>query len=191
MSKIILIPFCFILIFFEAKSEENQTDRPPKWAQPVKLDGVPNLHKISGKLYRSAQPSAEGMKKLKELGIKTIINLRSFHTDKDEIEDSGTDFNYERIYMKAWHPEKEDVIKFLKIVADPEKAPVLVHCQHGADRTGTMCAIYRIVIEGWAKEEALKEMTDGEYGFHEIWQNLEPFISKLDHEALKKEAEIK
>jgi len=32
-------------------------DRPEKWAQPVILDGVPNMHKVSAILYRSAQPT--------------------------------------------------------------------------------------------------------------------------------------
>ena len=43
-------------------------------------------------------------------------------------------------------------------MADPAKRPVFVHCKHGADRTGTMVAFYRILFEGWSKDEAIREM---------------------------------
>ena len=59
--------------------------RPEKWAVPMTRAGVPNLHKVSDKLYRSAQPTAEGMTNLVALGIKTVVNLRDNHSDSDEI----------------------------------------------------------------------------------------------------------
>ena len=158
------------------------------FAEDIELAGVPNLHKVSDSLYRSAQPSAEGMLNLKKLGIKTVVNLRSFHSDRSIIE--GTDLKYEHIFMKTWHPEEEDVVKFLKIVAAPSNQPVLVHCQHGADRTGTMCAVYRVAVQGWTKEAAIKEMTDGGFGYHEVWLNLPPWIKDLDIETVKTKAGI-
>ena len=154
-------------------------NRPETWAQPVKLEGVPNLYRVSGELYRGDQPSPQGMQNLKNLGLKTIINLRSFHSDRDEIGDTG--LAYEHIYMKAWHPEEEDVVRFLKIVTDPKRAPVLVHCQHGADRTGTMIAVYRIAVQGWSKAEAIREMTEGGFGFHRIWSNLPTVDPEIKH----------
>jgi len=51
-----------------------------------------------------------------------------------------------------------------------------------------MCAVCRIAVQGWSKEEALKEMTQGGYGFHKIWINLEPWISRLDIEEIRKRA---
>lgn len=168
---------------------EPSTNRPASWAQPIKMEGVPNLHQISTNLYRSAQPTAQGMENLKQKGIKTIVNLRSFHSDRDEIGETG--LAYEHICMKAWHPEREDVVRFLQVVTDPKRMPVLAHCQHGADRTGTMCALYRIVIQGWTKEEAVREMTEGGFGFHEVWENLPDWINALDIESIKKDVLIK
>ena len=167
---------------------DSQGERPEKWAQPIRMEGVPNLHKVSDNLYRSAQPIAEGMRNLKKMGVKTIVNLRSFHTDRDEIGNTG--LAYEHIYMKAWHPEEEDIVRFLQIVTRPEKSPVLVHCQHGADRTGAMCAVYRIAIQGWTREEAVKEMTEGGFGFHGVWANIAPWINKLDIGKIKRQAGI-
>jgi len=174
---ILLLMTCNMLSGEDAAAQKEEK-RPEHWAQPVKLEGVPNLHKVSDKLYRSAQPTAEGIANLKKMGIVTIINLRTFHSDRDEI--GSTDIKYEHIYMQAWYPEEEDAIKFLEIVNDKNSGPVLVHCQHGADRTGTMCAIYRIKVQGWTKEEALREMQEGGFGFHGIWKNLPRWITKLE-----------
>ncbi len=168
---------------------DSPTNRPASWAQAVTLDGVPNLHQVSTNLYRSAQPTAEGMQNIKKKGVATVVNLRSFNSDRNEI--GGTGLAYEHIYMKAWHPERKEIIRFLQIATNPQKTPVLVHCQHGADRTGTMCALYRIAVQGWTKEEAIREMTQGEFGFHEVWQNLPSWIADLDIESIRRDAGIK
>lgn len=169
-------------------SGKAAANRPAAWAQPIQMAGVENFYQVSGILYRSEQPSAEGMKNLSALGIETIVNLRSFNSDRKEI--AGTGLAYEHIYMKAWHPERKEVIRFLQIVTNPKRQPVLVHCKHGADRTGTMCALYRIAVQGWSKEEAIREMTEGGYGFHEIWDNLPGWIEELDMDAIRREAGI-
>jgi hypothetical protein len=54
-----------------------------------------------------------------------------------------------------------------------------------------MCALYRIAVQGWRKEEAIKEMTQGGFGFHGIWHNLIRWINSLDVEGIKKRAGIK
>ena len=178
-----------LLLTFTDPTKAATEKRPQEWARPVELAGVPNLHKVSENLFRSAQPTAIGMKNLKKLGIETVINLRSFNSDREEIGLTG--LAYEHIYMKAWHPEEKEIIRFLQIVTNPKRTPVLVHCQHGADRTGTMSAIYRIAVQGWTKEQALKEMTAGGFGFHSVWENLPPWINDLDINELKKKAGLK
>lgn len=165
------------------------TPVPPEWATPVELEGAPNLHKVSDLLYRGAQPTAEGMPALKELGVKTIVNLRAFHSDRDEIGELA--LSYEHIPMIAVFPNKDDMIRFLQIVTDETRTPVFVHCQHGADRTGVMIAIYRIVVQGWSKANAIDEMTNGGFGFHSIYQNLIWFLEGLDVEDLKKNVSTK
>ena len=176
-----------LLMFAEESANEiSVTNRPAHWAQPIEKTGVPNLHKVSDMLYRSAQPTAAGMRELKKMGVKTVVNLRSFHSDRDEIGD--TTLQYEHIYMKAHHPEDKELVRFLKIITNSNRAPVLVHCQHGADRTGTMSALYRIVVCGWSKDDAIEEMKKGGYGFHTIWGNLPKYIHKLDIADLRKKA---
>jgi protein tyrosine/serine phosphatase len=166
-----------------SKGQKYQLNRPADWALAISKEGLPNLHKVSENLYRGAQPDANGIAKLKQMGIKTIVNLRSFNSDRGEIGD--VNIGYEHIYFQTWHPEEEDIIRFLKIVTDPNKTPVFVHCQHGADRTGLMCAIYRAAVCGWPKEKALEEMEYGGFGFHSIWKNLTDYYTNLDIEKLK------
>jgi len=164
----------------------RQVQGKKKWAELLELPGVQNFHKVSAELYRGAQPTAEGMEQLEKLGIKTVINLRSFHSDRDEIGD--VKLGYEHITMKPWHPEDKEVVRFLEIVSDPNRTPVFVHCQRGADRTGAMCAIYRVAVEGWSKTEAIEEMTKGGFGFFDGWENIVNYILKLDIDQIKTRA---
>ena len=160
-----------------------------KWAERIEIPSLPNLHKVSDDLYRGAHPTAEGMKQLKKLGIKTVVNLRSVHSDRDEIRGAG--LAYEHINMTTWNTEDKDVVRSMQIVTDSNCTPVFVHCKHGADRTGTVSAVYRIAVQGWSKNEAIEEMTKGGFGFHSIWKNLPDYIRKLDVEEIKYGASLK
>jgi len=82
----------------------------------------------------------------------------------------------------------DNVAAFLKVVSDPARQPVFVHCRHGSDRTGTMCAVYRIVVQGWSKGEAVLEMTRGGFGFHTNFENLVQYVEKMDVEAIRQKA---
>jgi protein tyrosine/serine phosphatase len=146
------------------------------------------MHKVSNVLYRSGQPTAEGIQNLKTLGINIVVNLRSFHSDSSEIVNGG--LRYEQITMNAWDPEDADVIKFLRIITNSKSILALVYCQQGADRTGAICAIYRIAVQNWTKEEAIKEMIHGGYGFHWMWDNLIQWINNLDIDKIKVKAGI-
>ena len=166
----------------ESATRVDATARPGKWAVPMTCAGVPNLHKVSDKLYRSAQPTAEGMTNLVALGIKTVVNLRDNHSDSDEI--GGLPLKAHRIEIFTGNMKDKYVTDFLSVVDDTNAVPVLVHCQHGADRTGTMCAMYRILREGWTADDAIDEMRNGGYGYHSVWGNLPRFIRKAS-ERLK------
>jgi hypothetical protein len=54
-----------------------------------------------------------------------------------------------------------------------------------------MCALYRVAVQSWSKEEALKEMVQGGFGFHGIWEDLIQWIDRLDIEKIKKRAGIR
>jgi protein tyrosine phosphatase (PTP) superfamily phosphohydrolase (DUF442 family) len=171
----------------QPRSEDTAPERPASWAVPITdQPGLSNLFKVSDELYRGAQPDDVGFASLNQLGIRSVVNLRTFHSDRSECKENG--LNYFHISVQAWAGEDEEVVELLKVVADPENQPVFVHCMHGADRTGVMSAVYRIVIQGWSKEDAIKEMTEGGYGFHSVWQNLINYVEELDVDRIKAEA---
>ncbi len=162
--------------------------RPENWATQMKNTcNVPNFYKINDNIYRSAQPTEEGMKQLCDvMKIKTVINLRSFHSDNYE-KICSTALPDERLHVKAWHPEDEDVIKVMKILSHRENGPFLIHCQAGADRTGLMSAMYRILCQKeWTKAEAIDEMVNGGYGFHPWWRRtIIKYIEDLTEKRIK------
>jgi protein tyrosine phosphatase (PTP) superfamily phosphohydrolase (DUF442 family) len=123
--------FAISLVNQSLEVEKAVADRPVSWGQSIAKPGLPNFHKINDHLYRGAQPSDEGFVQLKAMGIRTVVNLRSFHSDRDAC--GLNDLEYVHLYDKAWHPEDEDVAKFLVVVIDQPRQPVFVHCQHGHD----------------------------------------------------------
>jgi len=159
-----------------------------RWAQRVELPGVPNLHKVSQDLYRGAQPTADGLRQLEKLGIRTVVNLRFIFSDRDKIKGAGLD--YEHINTTTLSTETKDVVRFLKIVTDKDRVPVFVHCHRGVERTGVMCAAYRIVVQDWTKEEAIEEMTEGGFTSRPIKKNLLRYIRKMDVEDTRDRADL-
>jgi protein tyrosine/serine phosphatase len=149
------------------------------------LSGLTNFAKVTDGLYRGAQPTAEGFAQLKKMGIKTVVSLRSMHSDRSLLE--GTGLQYIRISCKPWHPEEEDVLKFFKIVLNPANQPVFVHCQHGADRTGMVIGVFRIMQQGWTVEKVFKEMDD--FGRHPIFKDIAKYLKKFDPKKLKEKLE--
>ena len=156
------------------------------WAESVQVQGLPNLYQVSDSLYRGAQPTAGGLAQLRTLGVKTVINLRESNGDAARLAESGV--AYEHIPMSAFFVKDDDVVHFLRVAGRPDHGPVFVHCQRGADRTGLMCAVYRIVVQGWTKDEALAEMTQGGFGFNHGLQNIVNYIRDLDIEQIKQRA---
>lgn len=160
----------------------------PKWAVRLNRPGLSNFYQVTTNLYRGAQPGSRGMAELKSMGIKVVLNLRGLHSDKQEL--LGVGLKQDRLPMEPWHVSDKDVIAFLKLVTNTNNLPMFVHCQRGADRTGLMCAMYRVVICGWTKDEAIAEMKEGGFHFNPLWWNIVHYIRKADVEKLKREAGI-
>ncbi len=129
------------------------------------------------------QPTAEGMARLRAMGFKTVVNLRAWHSDKDKV--AGTGLKSVRFEMVPWRGDVGEVIQFLKVVTDTNNLPAFVHCERGADRTGMMCAMYRITVCGWTKQQAIDEMKNGGFGFNPVWKSLVVFIEKADVADIK------
>jgi hypothetical protein len=45
------------------------------------------------------------------------------------------------------------------------------------------------VVQGWSKAAAIREMTEGGFGFHAVWRNLPKYVERLDVPKLKRALE--
>ena len=162
--------------------------RPSNWAAAVAGTHVPNLYRVEPDLLRSAQPDGAGFKDLATLGIKTVLDLRAGHADAQEA--GATLLRFLHVPMRAWSLNDDQVVAALRVLTDRSNRPLLVHCQKGADRTGAILALYRVVVQGWSKDDALREMNEGGYHHSSLFRNLDAYVANADISALRRELAI-
>ena len=163
--------------------------RPITWAQPVIGSSVGNFYRVSDGLYRSEQPGTDGFSELSALGVGEVLNLREFHSDDDEA--SATRMTLHRIAIDTGALSETHLTEALKIITH-RKAPLLVHCWHGSDRTGAVIAAYRMVVEGWPRQQAIDEFRNGGFGYHEtFYPDIVALLETLDVEAIRRRIDLK
>lgn len=162
--------------------------RASNWATPVAGTVVENLYRVEPDLLRSAQPSVAGFRQLAALGVKSVLDLRK--GDGDAGTARGTSLRLLQVPMTAWSLSDKGVVQALRILTDVKNRPILVHCQHGADRTGAILALYRVVVQGWSKQDALREMNEGGFHHSSFFRNLDEYVSRADVAALRRELGI-
>jgi len=172
------------LLLVPAPGVAQAQDRNPAWATPVATDQ--NLFQVTPTFYRSARLQVESVATLKRLGIRTVVSLRAFHSDRPVLQNS--DIRRLRIRIYTWDIDDKEVVQALRAIHEAEaEGPVLLHCLHGADRTGLVTAMYRMVYQGWSREAALDELEHGGYGYHAIWKNIPKYLKKVDVESIKQQ----
>lgn len=142
---------------------------------------LPNCSEVNSNLYRGGKPTAQGLKQLAAMNIKTIINLQGGDldsayspivrmTERGELAKSialeskrakklGMDYiNYPIDSLDEVDEEQDLLIqKVMADFANLKLQPIYVHCQHGKDRTGLVVALERIQTEKWSVEDARAE----------------------------------
>lgn len=126
-----------------------------------------NLHRISDEMYRANQPSPEHIAGYaKELGLKTIINLRGespkgyYLLEKEACERHGIALVDFQVFSREV-PTAESVLQ-AKHLFDSIAYPALMHCKSGADRAGVMAVLYQHFRKGLPIEQALEQLS-GKY----------------------------
>lgn len=128
------------------------------WAEPVDLAGVPNLHRVTPLIYRSAPPSAEGFHNLAKIGVKTVINLRRTVDDSPLAVGTGLALIHINTTRHVTDGNGAKIVLALRALRDAQSpGPVLLHCTRGADRTGIIAALWRMLYQGWSRDQALEE----------------------------------
>jgi len=105
------------------------------------------------------QPTEANLKKAKELGFKTIVNMRtegengSLPDEKGLVESLG--MRYVSIPVAgAAGVTQENAEALAAVLADSAALPVVVHCASG-NRVGAIFAMKAFFLDGKSKEEAL------------------------------------
>ncbi|MCM3903584.1 MAG: tyrosine-protein phosphatase [Pyrinomonadaceae bacterium] len=133
---------------------------PVRSQQERQYKELPNFHKVNDMVYRGAQPRSGGLELLKQLGIKTAVNLRD-DDDRAKQEEASArvaGLQYFNFPFARWgRPQDKEMEQVLSIINNPANQPVFVHCKHGADRTGVVVAVYRITHDGWTSGQAKAE----------------------------------
>ncbi len=189
LGSLLVLSFIFFLAQSFVVLPETDINKYEGSAQKIELPGFKNLYKINDSLYRSEQPSKNGMQQLQQLGIKTVLNFRNHHNDKDEA--AHTNLIIERISLNTNKICYSDVVQTLKRMQQAKK-PILLHCLHGSDRTGCMIAAYRLVYNNYTKEQAIAELRASEFGYHQKWfPNVIQLLNDLDVQQLKKDVGVR
>lgn len=150
-------------------------------AEKIEVGELHNLYKVDNDVYRAEQPTNQDFLELEKMGIKTVLCLRNYHDDEDEIK--GTNLVLKIVRMKASKISYQEILKALQAIKDAEK-PVLVHCWHGSDRTGCIIAAYRMVFNNWTKEEAIFELRYKPYRYN--WREFPNIVDTLEELNIKK-----
>ncbi len=121
---------------------------------------INNFDIVSQGLWRGAAPSQQGMAGLAQSGVKTIVDLRmagqGAQQESQRAKQLGIKYFHIPLGFKGVSLPK--VAQFLSIVDNPVNQPVFVHCRYGADRTGALVAVFRVLREHWTFAQAYSEM---------------------------------
>jgi protein tyrosine/serine phosphatase len=141
---------------------------------------IDNFGRVDATYYRGAQPEGRDYADLAALGVKSVINLTSDDAKADEkamVEGSG--MKYFQIPMTTHQPPTAaQLTEFLRIVNDPGRQPVYVHCVGGRHRTGVMTAIHRMNDDRWTADRALAEMKQYKFGADFLHQEFQEFVHR-------------
>ncbi len=122
-----------------------------------------NSHRLSDKVWRSAQPAPHQIRRFAKAGVRTIVNLRgerdcgSYWLERRTCRRLGIKLVNYQVRSRA-APTREELRGAARLFEEIEY-PALMHCKSGADRAGLMSVLYRYLHEGVPLEEAKKELS--------------------------------
>ena len=167
----------------------DSTSASPTESASTASTAPANFLEVTHGIYRGGHPDAAGVKYLKAMGIKTIVDLEvddmveatPVAIAEEELDAWKAGIKIERFPMSAFQPavsqEFDDHIDaILATLRDDTKKPIYVHCKHGQDRTGLVVGIERVELESWSPVRAHDEMVKD--GFHTQFLGLEEYFER-------------
>jgi protein tyrosine phosphatase (PTP) superfamily phosphohydrolase (DUF442 family) len=113
----------------------------------VFIEARGNLHEVvSQKVYRSAQPSPEVLKRwVRQYNIRTIINLRGDAGDERKLADQLGIMTISIPFSAYRLPSTDSLVELIRAIETAE-LPLLIHCRAGVDRAGTASTLAAMAI---------------------------------------------
>lgn len=122
---------------------------------------------VEGQVYRSGKLTPAAMERVvRRHGIRTVVDLGAYEpgTPGDQrqartAQALGVDrVRFNLVGDATGNPNY--YVEALRIMRDPARWPVLVHCGAGTERTGCVTILYREIEQGWDEERAFAEADD-------------------------------
>jgi protein-tyrosine phosphatase len=122
-----------------------------------------------GVLYRSGQLTAEQLTEaVKRHKIRTVVNLQMPGPDMEAERALAARIKVDFVNLPMpgdGFGAEWQFREILKIIDDPARRPVLVHCARGTCRTGAAVAMYRFERDGWTIDDVAVEMRRQTYRY--------------------------
>jgi uncharacterized protein (TIGR01244 family) len=118
---------------------------------------IVNYRVLTPGLATAGRITAEGLAQVKDLGFKTVVNLRTEQegASAEEAAIRAQGVRYVGRPVTADSMTLADVEAIAEIIEDRNAAPILLHCASG-NRVGGAWAVLQ-VLKGQSREEALAE----------------------------------
>ncbi|MFA6213043.1 MAG: hypothetical protein WCT03_25080 [Candidatus Obscuribacterales bacterium] len=148
------------ILVHENVTHQNGDSKECNLATTIAAPAISNFDIVSEGLWRGAAPSNQALQKLADSGVKTIVDLRMAGQGAQEEASRAKKLGikYVHIPLGFMGPSLFKVGQFLNIVNNPANQPVFVHCRYGADRTGALVAVFRVIHDHWSFNQAYTEM---------------------------------
>ena len=143
-----------------------------------RVSGVGDFGEVTPKLFRGAQPTRKGFESLSKMGIDIVVDNRGNRSKTEGKVVRHFGMKYVAIPWHCPFPHDKDFARFLKLVRDNPDKKIFVHCRLGDDRTGMMIASYRIAVDGWSADRAMREMQD--FGFTRVHHLICPTLASYE-----------
>ena len=145
--------------------------------------GVRNFEQVEPWVFRGGQPTPDGWRFLVvDQRVRVVVKLDEEHEGSDDYAAAlgAKVIKFPISVRQQLGIDPIDMEAMMFIAAEAPRTGLYFHCLRGQDRTGLFGAVRRVVVDGWTKGQAEREMLD--CGFHKdllpglwaAWKGWEP-----------------
>jgi protein tyrosine phosphatase (PTP) superfamily phosphohydrolase (DUF442 family) len=139
----------------------------------LSLQSIYNYRRISDRIGSSGMPTEAQLADIARAGFTVVINLDQLDSRYALPDERGTVEALGMTYLQIpviWdRPTHEDLVQFLDAMKQYADKRIFVHCVANY-RASTFMALYRFLVLGWPREEAMRELSSM-WQPNETWQH--------------------